>query len=510
MRLTYLPLFAGIAIQSASALPDFFKSSVLKPRRTNSLLINPDAQPDLPTAQQASTAAASVGLNLTDIQGDILIGMKKNKEMFFFFSIADATAFKSHLDSAILPLITSTQQLLTVATQPTTAVNLAFSQTGLNALGLASQGLGDSLFASGQFSGAESLGDPGTSNWVQAFAGTGIHGVFLLASDTIDNVNAELSQIQSILGTSITEAYRLQGEARPDDQQGHEHFGFMDGISNPAIDGFSTALPGQAVLSPGLFLLAEDGDGSSSSRPSWAKDGSLLAFRQLQQRVPEFNKFLADNAALTQGNADLLGARMMGRWKSGAPVDLAPTADDVDLANDPQRNNNFNFTHPDFTETTDQTHCPFSAHIRKTNPRSDFNPLNTANHIIRAGIPYGPEVTDAEASSNTSSTDASLERGLAFVAYQSNIGNGFAFIQQNWVDNANFFFGKTTPPGIDPIIGSNAAQNNFAPNSPRPVSGLDPTDSTTIVTLNTDFVVSRGGEYFFSPSLSAIQNTLSV
>lgn len=116
----------------------------------------------------------------------------------------------------------------------------------------------------------------------------------------------------------------------------------------------------------------------------------------------------------------------------GAPVDLAPTVDDPVLAADPQQNNNFNYTHPGFDEATDQTHCPFSAHVRKTNPRSDLNPEDTANHIIRAGIPYGPEgtleyiqpyrclirayfaVTDAENASNVSSTDPSLERGLAF------------------------------------------------------------------------------------------------
>lgn len=93
----------------------------------------------------------------------------------------------------------------------------------------------------------------------------------------------------------------------------------MDGISNPAISGFSTPLPGQAVVAPGIILVGERGDGTR--RPSWAKDGSFLAFRQLQQRVPEFNKFLRDNAPTEPNlsvdqNAELLGARMMGRWKS--------------------------------------------------------------------------------------------------------------------------------------------------------------------------------------------------
>lgn len=49
--------------------------------------------------------------------------------------------------------------------------------------------------------------------------------------------------------------------------------------------------------------------------------GSFLAFRQLEQLVPEFNKYLLDNAPAVDGKslqdrADLLGARMVGRWKS--------------------------------------------------------------------------------------------------------------------------------------------------------------------------------------------------
>ena len=77
----------------------------------------------------------------------------------------------------------------------------------------------------------------------------------------------------------------MRGEARPGAEAGHEHFGYMDGIAQPAVKGFTTDVrPGQPLIDPGLFLLGEDGD--SSSRPTWAKDGSLMAFRQLQQLVP--------------------------------------------------------------------------------------------------------------------------------------------------------------------------------------------------------------------------------
>lgn len=61
-----------------------------------------------------------------------------------------------------------------------------------------------------------------TKGWVSAFAGTRIHGVFLIASDTIANINSQLSTIQKTLGSSVSETYRLQGQARPGSQEGHE------------------------------------------------------------------------------------------------------------------------------------------------------------------------------------------------------------------------------------------------------------------------------------------------
>ncbi|GJJ12992.1 hypothetical protein Clacol_007241 [Clathrus columnatus] len=474
--------------------------SVLVPRRASSILNDPAGQPPLPAPAAAAQAAAQASLNLNNIQGDILIGMKKKQEVFFFFSINNVKTFKQRMKVLSLT-VTTTTQLLDVSKQPDAAVNVAFSQSGLTKLGI-TDSLNDTIYTNGQFADAANLGDPGTTNWVNAFRGTGIHGVFLLASDSIALINVEIIAVKALFGNSITEVYRLAGQARPGNQAGHEHFGFLDGISQPAINGFAPPLPGQTPIDPGHILLGETGD--SLTRPAWAKDGSFLAFRQLKQLVPEFNQFLANNPINQSGltakqGSDLLGARMVGRWKSGAPVDLAPLFDDPVLGADPQRNNNFTFAHPGSDLTSDQSRCPFSAHIRKTAPRADFNPVNVNNHIIRAGIPYGPEVSPKEAASNTTTT----ERGLAFVSYQSNISQGFRFLQMSWANNPRFIFGKSDPtPGFDPIIGANAGQSRF-------VSGLDPNDPNHDFTLTTDFVQSRGGEYFFSPSISALKTVFS-
>ncbi len=181
-----------------------------------------------------------------------------------------------------------------------------------------------------------------------------------------------------------------------------------------------------------------------TKRPSWAVDGSFLCFRKLKQNVPEFRSFLKETG---DGNPELLGARLVGRWESGmcrffgtlimsavliwlsfvgAPVDIQDKEDNVELANDPSRNDDFRYD-----QKVQQQKCPYTAHTRKTNPRDDFPRGGTEkNRILRRGIQYGPEVTDEEETSGTSSNDPSLERGLLFVCYQSNLANGFPFIQK--------------------------------------------------------------------------------
>jgi Dyp-type peroxidase family len=282
-------------------------------------------------------------------------------------------------------------------------------------------------------------------------------------------------------------------------------FGYLDGIAQPGIAQFQTLLPGQQVVDPGVILVGEQGD--PVPRPTWAKDGSFLAFRQLQQLVPEFDGFVTANAPpvanlTTQESIDLLGARMVGRWKSGAPVDNFSLRDQPSIGKDAMQNNNFDFSHDGSDMTSDQSHCPFAAHIRKTRPRKDL--IAPANSIMRAGIPYGPEVSKKEATNGKSDpADSANERGLAFVSYQAQIGRGFQFLQHSWANNPNFIFGKNVSPGFDPIIG----QNNGAA---RTMNGFNVNDASQNLNLPMNFVVSRGGEYFFSPSLSAIHDVLSV
>jgi hypothetical protein len=156
-----------------------------------------------------------------NIQGDIFVGMKKPQELFYFFSIVNATLFKSVLKNRVAPLVTSAATLLsTPSNQPLAFLNIAFSQSGLTALGN-TDNLGDTQFAGGMYADATSLGDVQT-DYEPAFQGTSIHGVFLIGSDQSSYIDNLLSTINGYFGNSIAFKTQLSGAARPGSNAGHE------------------------------------------------------------------------------------------------------------------------------------------------------------------------------------------------------------------------------------------------------------------------------------------------
>ncbi len=186
-------------------------------------------------------------------------------------------------------------------------------------------------------------------------------------------------------------------------------------------------LPGQDLVWPGEFVFGYPGQDRSdpvSEGPSpnmqapWLRNGSYMVFRRLEQKVPEFRKFVAVRAARLGMDAELLGARMFGRWKGGAPLELAPLRDNPALARDDKRNNDFDYGDDPF-----QRKCPYAAHIRKVYPRDDApgGEAEAQTHrILRAGISFGPEVAPGE-------TTTSHSRGLMFVCYQTSIERQFEY-----------------------------------------------------------------------------------
>ncbi|KAH9933659.1 Dyp-type peroxidase [Epithele typhae] len=482
-----------------------------------------------------------------NVQGDILAGLPKRVQHYLLFQIGpDVRAFRKRL-AVLIPQITTTTQVVgdraKIAENKKAAadagkapgllklsgVNIAFSQFGLTKLGI-TDNIGDTAFVGGQLNDAQNLADSGVvgsdgkfiPNWIPAFKQQ-LDGVVIISGDSELTVTATQAIVKGIFNVgaakaTMHEVQTIKGTVRPGKEKAHEHFGFLDGISQPAVKDFDKCPhPGQETVRQGVILCGRENDVDARTkqpvtRPPWALDGSFLALRFLAQLVPEFNTFLEQNPITSTGltpaaGSELLGARLVGRWKSGAPIDVFPTADDPAAGVDPARNNDFRYTFPD--DQTTQDRCPFAAHTRKTNPRADLEdpPISVSNEnrrIIRRGVQFGPEVTPAEKAAKKTLH----ERGLIFAAYQSNIVNGFQFIQHSWANNQNFppkASAGVPTPGFDAIIG----QDGNAITA-RTLVGTDPSNQGAPLALVTEWVIPRGGEYFFSPSISALKSTFAL
>ena len=200
---------------------------------------------------------------------------------------------------------------------------------------------------------------------------------------------------------------------------------------------------------------------------------------------------------------ELLAARMVGRWRSGAPLELAPIDDKPSLAADDRRNNDFGYGGDPW-----QRACPYAAHIRKTNPRDDV-PAERAemlrHRIIRQGISFGPEVAPGE-------TTTKHKRGLMFVCYQTSIERQFDYIQRH-ANDPSFLGGNRRPggsavtPGIDPIIGQ--AKGGGVRTMDEPYPNYPAGSRRTTLTIPKQFVDLTAAAYFFLPSISALRTVLT-
>ena len=510
--------------------------------------------PDTNVISNALIAASEGGdddpvIDLDDIQADVLIGLQKKAENFVFFTIPDAAAFKARALTTLVRQITTVGQALIAermlavnkaADGPLLRVrglNLGFTAEGLKVLGSDTAGM-DASFLAGASTQAPSLNDPldGTgklSTWLPQFRDE-IHGVLLVTGETPEAVDEHTDKVVGDLGNAIQEVRRERGVVRPGREEGHEHFGFKDGVSQPGVRGLTPrqnpndadqGLPGQDLIWPGQFVFgysAQDSqDPTKEGQPPplpfpWMRNGSYMVFRRLEQRVPEFDGFIDAQARALGVDPALLQARLIGRWKSGAPLLLAPMQDDLALGDDPTGNNDFTYS-----QDPQQRRCPYAGHIRKTYPRDDLGDALGSNdkgeaaaqvrRIMRAGIAFGPELDDAEKNSGQTASDAS--RGLLFVCYQTSIVDQFEFIQKSWVNNADFVFGKTRPgtttavkPGIDMIIGQAGGDRSRDMDEPLPNYPTGNLRST--LTAPNDFVVPTGGAYCFMPALHALQSVL--
>jgi len=476
-------------------------------------------------------------LDLKDIQGDVLIGLQKDAENFIFFKVVDVAAFKTLVRGYILRRTTSSERTkqweLLIQRRKGLGqrifgsfhgLNLGFTNDGMTQLIRGSRPKLDPAFerGAGHDDTIRILHDPPRVAWLPKFVSDRIDGVFLITGPNRSSVMSQSDELRRLLGSSIKVVYSETGNTRPGAERGHEHFGFLDGISQPGIRGLTPAsnpiykpnegLPGQDLLWPGEFVFGypsqhpndpvKEGAPPEMAAP-WMRNGSYMVFRRLEQKVPEFRRFVQQQAARLGMDPQLLAARMVGRWKSGAPLELAPLRDNLGLGGDERRSNDFEFGDDRF-----QRKCPYAAHIRKVYPRDDVTLAEAQRHrIIRAGIPFGPEVAPGE------TTTTSQSRGLMFVCYQTSIGRQFEFIQSHYANNPDFVAGKQRPggglvtPGFDPIIGQ--APGNGAREMDEPFPNYPAGSRRTTLTIPEQFVKLTAAAYFFMPSITALRTVLT-
>ena len=215
------------------------------------------------------------------------------------------------------------------------------------------------------------------------------------------------------------------------------------------------------------------------------RNGTYVIFRKLHTKVAAYRQYLRAKAADREEEA-LLGAKMVGRWQGGAPLALSPERDDPGLGSDPLRNNDFLYG-----DDPRGFKCPVGAHARRANPRdaldSDGSVDVRLHRMIRRSTSYGPPLPDGVLE------DDGADRGIIFVCVGAHIKRQFEFVKTQWL-NDGIFIGA--PSEADPLVGSGDGTTSFTiPRRPirRRLQDLPP------------FVTTRGGEYCFAPSLSAMR-----
>ena len=479
---------------------------------------------------------APPSLNLSDIQGNVLGGFNKDNQTFVALVFPTTTAGRSWVQSVRTQIASAAEvtafnnarravaqrdgsqtSLLT-----STWMNVAFTYAGLTALGVNSTDLSlfPQEFRSGMAARAPQLGDVGASapsNWPLPFQRRA-HALLILAADTVADLATLTNQQLALakqLGVKVL--WTQQGSVRVD-QPGHEHFGFKDGISQPGVRGLTTpsdptnpdqGIPGQDLLWPGEFVIGQPTQVGgtqpltamgppSIGGPAWTSNGSYLVFRRLTQDVAGFRDFVAQTATAQGISTDLMGAKLMGRYKSGAALETAgaqaadPGLSDPTLLSD-ARVNNF-----EFGGDPNGAVVPLAAHIRKTYPRDsrtrDGGEADAQTHrMLRRGIPFGASLPAGTPSTDPAARPAyPADRGLLFLCYQSSIRRQFEFVQSRWVIDPNF---PRTDAGQDPVVAQNTTPGSFT------LPGGQPNH----IALMQRFVTTTGGDYFFQPSLAALQ-----
>ena len=453
---------------------------------------------------------------LTELQPNIVRAHVRDNLTVLFLQFMDQTEARAFLVTLVtlmksaLAHLTEVQQFKTTGTPGTPYVGVGLSMAGYDALGVAVTPQ-DSSFQRGMKDSAtkQELADPPKSTWEGPYR-QDIHAVVLIGDSNDAAMVVRREEVLALLPASVMVIGEETGlSLRNDNGDGIEHFGYIDGRSQPLflvedIDDEREGSDGTNVWDP-AFALDRVLVADPASPDPGVHFGSYLIFRKLEQNVRRFKQAeqdLADALGLTGDDRERAGAMLVGRFEDGTPL----TLQNEEGSHHPVMNN---FT---YDSDINGAKCPFQAHIRKTNPRGSGQfqpPADERLHLMaRRGQTYGQRLDDANDESVPPAGRPTGGVGLLFMAFNANINiqddfslAQFDFTQGIWADNPGFpgVPAGVPAPGLDPVIGQGARPDQTYVND---WAG----SAVTQVTAVPQAVHMRGGEYFFMPSLAFLRS----
>ena len=430
-------------------------------------------------------------LELDDIQHFLIARPPALAARYEFLSFHSAEGARSWL-AGILAKV-GTAQTVGSSHLDSRWVTVAFTWNGLKALGVddASLATFPEEFHQGMAARANTLGATGANHpdhWIGGMANPSLHAIVVLFARNVEERERCTREHQEYLSrcTGVEALSSLDLEALPPFGYPHEHFGYHDRLSQPVIEGTlvePTPGSGPAIEAGEFFLGYPDEEGGPAALPQPAilsRNGSYLAYVRLEEHVGAFRDFLRQHGE-THEQQELIAAKLMGRWRSGAPLVLAPDKDDPELGADLQHNNDFAYAEKDPYGYA----CPLGSHIRRMNPRDTATNMKRRKMIRRGGT-YGPPLPEG-------APEDGKERGIAAFIGCASLVRQFEFAMNVWANDPNFHeLGNER----DPFVGTQDGTYDMTIPK-RPIRKK--------ITALPAFTTVRGGAYFFLPGIKALR-----
>jgi len=443
----------------------------------------------IPLNQKINSSSNEFIAIAQNLQGNILAPHGRDHAAHIFINFKDAVKARKLISNKITPKITSAKQQKLDSEDYKSGksngyrrfLSFSLSHQGYAFINLETKAPNDRSFKSGMK--LSSLNDPNVSNWQIEFQ-KNWHALIVISNASAKILKNNIKSLKRILTNDVIEFLHIENGLGIKNSEGNhiEHFGYVDGISQPHMltDRIDSGKVSTNNWNPAANLdlaLVKDPGGTEEDSL-----GSFFVFRKLEQNVKAFKKAESDLAQKIGTSIEYAGAQMVGRYRNGTPlIPISPPQ-----PTSAGKMNDFNYS----SDTNSASKCPFGAHTRKTNPRGGMA-INMPQ-FPRRGITFGKKPVEG-------SNDPEKGVGLLFMAYNSNISSQFEFMQRSWANNVNFPASST---GIDSIIGQGnlgSGQNYFK-------KWGDDTSKMNVKPSLGNFVTMKGGEYFFTPSISFLKS----